>query len=162
MQVEEGLQDVQHAGHLGEDERLVPACLQPMQQPCQLLHQGVQVSRLPPGSAEGKLIHQDIQPTSKQTNAHEMDAQHRNKTSTGLEMMPRACQSCNAQQPACTRSFQWWAGLPAAQELRILVLCKKQLTTQEQVHTGLRISLKSRAAHARSNAPMQVICMSAA
>ena len=37
MQVEEGLQHIQHLGHLGEDEGLVAASLQLVQQLCQLL-----------------------------------------------------------------------------------------------------------------------------
>lgn len=37
MQVEEGLQHIQHLGHLGEDEGLVTASLQLVQQLCQLL-----------------------------------------------------------------------------------------------------------------------------
>ena len=37
MQVEERLQDVEHLGHLREDERLVAARLEPGQQPRQLL-----------------------------------------------------------------------------------------------------------------------------
>ncbi len=34
VQVEEGLQHIQHLGHLGEDESLVPATLQLVQQLC--------------------------------------------------------------------------------------------------------------------------------
>lgn len=38
MQVQKGLQHIQHLGHLGEDKRLVAPCLELMQQHCQLLH----------------------------------------------------------------------------------------------------------------------------
>lgn len=41
MQIEEGLQHIQHLGHLGEDEGLVAASLQLIQQLCQLLHSHV-------------------------------------------------------------------------------------------------------------------------
>ena len=43
VQVQEGLQHIQHLGHLGEDEGLVPACLQLVQQLCQLLQPALQV-----------------------------------------------------------------------------------------------------------------------
>ena len=41
MQVEEGLQHIQHLSHLCEDERLVPSGLQLVQQLRQLLQQTV-------------------------------------------------------------------------------------------------------------------------
>ena len=37
VDVEEGLQYIQHLGHLREDECLVTACLEACQQRCQLL-----------------------------------------------------------------------------------------------------------------------------
>jgi len=46
VQVEEGLQHIQHLGHLGENEGLMPACLQLVQQLRQLLQCAIQVRQV--------------------------------------------------------------------------------------------------------------------
>ena len=40
MQIQKGLQHIKHLGHLSEDERLVPSCLELPQQLCQFLQTG--------------------------------------------------------------------------------------------------------------------------